>query len=196
MAGNARRRGFTLIELLVVISVIVVLMALIIPAIGLARRKGQETNTRSALMQIQAGISKFATFNAGIPEIPLGEPPGTTYHALFDPDKYAPQQIKTGEVSKNSEWLLAHLSTVDNENFGKQSPYRGKDVSTSNMLVDIWGKPFAYRPFAKYPFDSDAPEGDINSDEPPSPDSYQLWSFGYARLNNNGTDDDISSWTK
>lgn len=197
------RRGFTLIELLVVIMVIVLLMALVIPAIGLARRKGQEARTRAALMEIQAGISKFQVFNSRLPEGSVSGAPdfaagkaSASYQNLFD-GGWTATHIKADEVAENATLLLWQLASVDNENFGKQSPYRGEGA-TKDLLVDTWDKPIVYRPFSLYPFAAGASIDPINSDSPPNPDSYQLWSYGYARLNNNGVDgsDDISTWKK
>jgi prepilin-type N-terminal cleavage/methylation domain-containing protein len=193
------RRGFTLIELMVVISVIVLLMALIIPAIGLARRKGLETKTRSTLMQIEAGIGKFKTENARLPEDSVIDQvmyPGKKYLHLFTAPGYAAKDIDKAAIEQNAAYLLSDLATVDNENFGKQSPYRGSTGTTSNLLVDAWDKPVVYRPFSLYPFATGTGMDAINSESPPNPDSYQLWSFGYARLNDNGEKDDIATWKK
>ena len=51
-SGLRRRCGFTLIELLLVISIIAVLAALLLPAIGLVRNAAQSAKCASALRQI------------------------------------------------------------------------------------------------------------------------------------------------
>jgi prepilin-type N-terminal cleavage/methylation domain-containing protein/prepilin-type processing-associated H-X9-DG protein len=55
------RSGFTLIELLVVISIIAVLAAMLLPAIGIVRGQAKTVTCQSQLRQIGAGYVSYAT---------------------------------------------------------------------------------------------------------------------------------------
>ncbi len=56
----ARIAGFTLTELLVCISVIALLLALLLPALGLARRTGRDTQCRSNLRALASTSTSYA----------------------------------------------------------------------------------------------------------------------------------------
>ncbi|TVQ30609.1 MAG: prepilin-type N-terminal cleavage/methylation domain-containing protein [Phycisphaeraceae bacterium] len=61
--SQRRVAGFTLIELLVVISIIALLIGLLLPALGRARRNAQNLRDSAQQRQIHAGLAVWATNN-------------------------------------------------------------------------------------------------------------------------------------
>lgn len=58
-------RAFTLIELLVVVAVVAILMGLLLPSLGAARRMAQQSGCQSNLRQMALGLTAFATDHNG-----------------------------------------------------------------------------------------------------------------------------------
>ena len=85
-----RPNGFTLIELLVVISIIALLIAILLPALGAARRSAQLTQCLVNHRQIGLGLTGYATDNNGLyPESPGHSGNGLPYfyaHSAVNPD--------------------------------------------------------------------------------------------------------------
>jgi len=67
--ANPTRRGFTLIELLVVIAIIALLIGILIPALGSARKNARITVCGSRLQQIGVGLVLYsADFDNRLPQ--------------------------------------------------------------------------------------------------------------------------------
>src|SRR5689334_9026863 len=62
-----RRKGFTLVELLVVIAIIGILVALLLPAINMARESARATQCKNKLKQIALATITFQEANKYFP---------------------------------------------------------------------------------------------------------------------------------
>jgi prepilin-type N-terminal cleavage/methylation domain-containing protein/prepilin-type processing-associated H-X9-DG protein len=77
--GASPREGFTLIELLVVIAVIGILMAVLLPAIGMVVESTRRASCQNNLRQIGMAVIMFEQDNGHLPPATYGEP-----YAKFD----------------------------------------------------------------------------------------------------------------
>lgn len=64
-AFHHRRGGFTLIELMIVVSIIAVLAGLLLPIIGWARTRSQQTACQSRLSQLGGAVRIYAELEGG-----------------------------------------------------------------------------------------------------------------------------------
>lgn len=102
-------RGFTLIELLVGLGIIAILLAILLPSVGKARRQARLTNCASNLRQIVMAMNSYAARHNGI--YPMVDMPGTGANMWDVPIFYTDEVLKEG-VDLRTFYCPAVLDTT------------------------------------------------------------------------------------
>ena len=179
-----RHRGFTLVELLVVIAIIAALAGMATVGMTIASKAKAKTKTQSLMANLQADLTSFKTVHGWYPEEET-TPPLPTATAKWE-DVYGPTSgPKSATSITAADWDLAASYLIYQLNLMGGSY---KD------LKDAWGTPLRYRPAKYYPF-SGTGTG-VDNESPPGKDSYQLWSCGLDKTDQQGLGDDLTSWPK
>lgn len=160
MLKNARpgQNGFTLIELLVVLGIISILLALILPVIGAARKSARDTKCKNNLREIGNYYTMYAQINDD--NIPLGTSqrcPSTVYRSDWSsylwvggfPSAAAGPLLLNGTIDNHTARLLYcprevrdELTWEVNEHF---FPGKGEPVSAWNIRISYAVRPVPNR---------------------------------------------------
>jgi prepilin-type N-terminal cleavage/methylation domain-containing protein len=142
MEAQSRDRGFTLLELIAVISIVTMLAAALMSAIGDARRKTQEHATLQTIKKLELGLHDYASEHGG--EFPASH--------RFAGGALATSGSNACGIQALCSWLFVPLP-------GRAEPYlqpqnfnghiKFKLDGTVDYIMDAWGMPlFYYRPGA------------------------------------------------
>lgn len=152
------RRGFTLIEMLVVIGIISILMALILPAIGSARKSARDTKCKNNLREIGSYYTMYAQINDD--NIPLGTSqrcPSTVYRSDWSsyiwvggfPSAAAGPLLSNGTIYHHTARLLYCPSEARDELTWEVNehafPGKGDPVSARNIRISYAVRPVPNR---------------------------------------------------
>ena len=113
-----KRKGFTLIELLVVISIIALLIGILLPALGAARRAARQMQNSTQVRGIHSGMVLYAQSNKsyfpGLDDngaaIPGEEAPAERLAELLDGD-YFTGELMIAPVDVKTTWTTGDVET-------------------------------------------------------------------------------------
>ena len=126
--SNARKNpaAFTLIELLVVIAIIAVLIALLLPAVQMAREGARRTQCKNNLMQIILAVQNYEAAHEVLP-------PG-----VVNPDG----PIKSEPKGYHFSWLAQLLPYLDQSNVQRHlhfaaNVYDAANLSARQQMIEV-----------------------------------------------------------
>lgn len=123
---SAARTGFTLIELLVVLSVVVVLIALLLPAVQNAREAARKIQCRSHLRQIGLALAGYDSVHGVMPP------------ALINSGRYENFSFyRNGNRVLNTTGWTMLLPFLDQGNLHQQYDFSQCSTASSPLLMPV-----------------------------------------------------------
>src|SRR4051794_32112589 len=150
-APMAREHGFTLVELLVVIGIIAVLIGILMPALGKARKSANAVACMSNLRQLTIAMISYADGNKGF-TMPFDETPGCYWHHRLAPylgDKRYAGDADAAEKIMSRVMLCPEATRMDSLQWGSASTAwhysNGEGVGAYGLNLWLLPKNTAYQ---------------------------------------------------
>ncbi len=142
---NGRKKGFTLIELLVVISIIALLLAILMPALGKVKEAAKLVICSTNQHQLLLGVNTYAASNNDRYPTKLGQswPNYLNYRSAERTGLDNAMHIFLGDYLPGVDVYVCPLSPRQSANMQKQyTDYRNYDLIPEGTLVSynmLWG---------------------------------------------------------
>ena len=204
----SRTRAFTLVELLVVIAVIAILAGISIPVLGSVKRRQKAKATKVLIENLKLKLEQYcADFGDYPPSNPklVGLPSNGVNDGIECLVRCLSTRKKNGPYYEFPE---DQLKNTDHDSLVSGNP-TDSYMTTRELfeLVDAFGNPLIYIHNADYDTGHKVQLGDEGDVVPVkgckssktgqfhSVRSFQLWSLGANGKNDEGDDDDVTSWS-
>lgn len=203
-----RARGFTLIEVLVVIAVIAILSAIAFPVLSSVKTRSKAKATKVLIENLKLKLEQYASdFGDYPPSNPklVGLPSNGVNDGIECLVRCLTTRKKNGPYYEFPE---EQLKNVDRDSLVSGNPTDSTMTSRELFeVVDGFGNPLVYLHNADYDTGHKVSVGDdgdtvsvkgvksAKTGQFHGLRSFQLWSFGANGKNDDGEDDDVTSWS-
>lgn len=157
-SGFRSRGGFTLVELLVVIGIIAVLIGILLPALGRARKQAQTVQCQANLRTIGQGLMLYANANRG--SLPWGDFIDPNYGYSYEPNRSSTANwcIRVASVLTPHASGDNFLTSVSNKGYFR-CPAANSDNAASDQFINHYSCHPRLMPF--FAQDSSKPPGTL-----------------------------------
>jgi prepilin-type N-terminal cleavage/methylation domain-containing protein/prepilin-type processing-associated H-X9-DG protein len=136
---HKRRRGFTLVELLVVIAIIGVLVALLLPAVQMARESARRSQCNNNLRQIELGLHSFHDSYGALPPAAITNTTGIAATKL---------NLRSGAIHGWAIFIYPYIEQKNLQDFYKweKNWYDAENKSVREAIVPTFICPSTPKP--------------------------------------------------
>ena len=177
-----RNKAYSLVEVLIVMSIIGVLISFILGGAQIARDRAKKVRVHALFDAIGAGLRLYNDSFLTYPPDDEFYRSGVTIAALSSSEALYVHMAATYKRGINASIFAGPMIVFepdmlqDSRNNIFDIDGDGAIDDSTMVIIDAWGIPIRYR----FP--------------PNSNRTYDLWSYGPDRTNNNGYGDDINNW--